>query len=112
MPDADTSGSGLIESIRSQVLNESLLLTLHAQQEMVDEQITLDQIIEAVSDAVLIEHYPEHRRGACCLLGGYSGNRPLHIVCTTDREILIIITVYEPRPPKWVTPFERRNREL
>ena len=35
--------------------------------------------------------------------------RPLHVVCTTVRRPLIIITVYEPKPPKWTTP-ETRER--
>jgi hypothetical protein len=56
-----------------------------------------------------LENYPEHRRGACCLLSGFThGGRRIHIVCTTARPVLIIITVYEPRPPKWVTPTRRR----
>ncbi len=34
--------------------------------------------------------------------------RTLHIVCTTAQATLIIITVYEPLPPKWTTPTQRR----
>jgi hypothetical protein len=36
--------------------------------------------------------------------------RPLHIVCTTAQPMLILITVYEPRPPKWRTARERRSQ--
>ncbi|MBM4122800.1 MAG: DUF4258 domain-containing protein [Nitrospira sp.] len=58
----------------------------------------------------VIENYPEHRRGPCCLLNGQTERgRPLHIVCTTAQPSLIIITAYEPRPPKWVTPTQRRQ---
>jgi hypothetical protein len=32
----------------------------------------------------------------------------VHVVCTTARPVLIIITVYEPRLPKWLTPTNRR----
>ncbi len=50
------------------------------------------------------------RRGACSLVSGLSQEgRPLHIVCTTAQPLLILITVYEPKPPKWVTPRKRRN---
>jgi hypothetical protein len=34
--------------------------------------------------------------------------RPLHVACTTGRPMVTIITVYEPKPPKWVTPSKRR----
>jgi hypothetical protein len=56
----------------------------------------------------VLENYPEHRRGACCLLYGRAANgRHLHVVCTTAQPVLIVITVYEPRPPRWITPTQR-----
>jgi hypothetical protein len=58
-----------------------------------------------------LEHYPEHRRGACCLVNGSTEEgRPLHVVCTTGQPLLILITVYEPRSPRWLTPRERRSQ--
>jgi hypothetical protein len=33
----------------------------------------------------------------------------LHVVCTTAGPTLILITVYKPRPPKWVSPTQRRR---
>jgi hypothetical protein len=29
------------------------------------------------------------------------------VVCTTGLEVIVVITVYEPKPPKWATPFQR-----
>ena len=31
------------------------------------------------------------------------------MVCTTSLEVVILITVYEPKPPHWATPFERAS---
>ncbi len=82
----------------------------HAQQEMVEEEIRLDEVLAAIERGEILEHYPEHRRGPCCLVSGMTGEgRPLHVVCTTGQRLLILITVYEPRPPKWVTPRQRRS---
>ena len=75
---------------------------------MVAESILLSEVLEAIASSQLLENYPERRRGACCLtLGHTRAGRPLHIVCTTEAPLLIIITVYEPKPPKWVTPTKR-----
>jgi hypothetical protein len=58
-----------------------------------------------------LEDYPEHRRGACCLVNGFTDEgRPLHSVCTTGQPLLILITAYKPRPPKCLTPWERRSQ--
>ena len=77
---------------------------------MDDEEITLDEVLEAIESGQILEDYPEHKRGSCCLLYGLtSQQRPLHITCTTAHPLLVIITVYEPLPPKWVSPIQRRE---
>lgn len=99
-----------LAQIRAQAKAQDLRITQHAQQEMAEEGVTLDEVLQAIAAAQIIEDYPEHRRGSCCLLSGltYTG-RFLHVVVTTAQPVLIIITVYEPRPPKWVTPAQRRR---
>ena len=91
-----------------QIRAGNLRITQHAQQEMVEEDIFLDDLLETIAQAQILEDYPQHRRGACCLLSGVTAaERAIHVVCTTARATLIIITVYEPKLPKWVTPTQR-----
>ncbi|MBI4824225.1 MAG: DUF4258 domain-containing protein [Nitrospirae bacterium] len=100
----------ILRRIRTQANAEDIRITLHAHQEMAEEDITLDEVLEAIASGDILENYPEHRRGACCLLNGLTKKgRHLHIVCTTAMPVLIIITLYEPKPPKWVTPAQRRQ---
>ena len=112
MHDIDPSDwAGVLEQVKSQAAAENIRVAQHAHQEMVAEDTTLDEVLQAISTAQIIENYPEHRRGACCLLYGSTGKgRPLHVVCTTTLPLLIMITVYEPKPPKWVTPIQRRQQ--
>ena len=105
-----TNLEAILEQLRVQATAENIRITQHAQQEMVEEDITLDEVLQAIVTGQIVENYPEHRRGACCLLTGHAQQgRSLHIVCTTAQPVLIIITVYEPKPPKWVTPTQRRR---
>jgi hypothetical protein len=39
-----------------------------------------------------------------------AGHARLHNVCTTTRPRLLLMTVYEPQPPKWMNPTQRRPR--
>jgi len=99
-----------LEQIRAQASTENISVTQHAQQEMAEEDITIDEVLESIAAGHILESYPEHRRGACCLLNGITKKgRPLHIVCTTVQPMLITITVYEPKPTKWATPTQRRR---
>ena len=59
-----------LERIRAQADMENLRITQHAQQEMVEESIAFDEVLEAIATGQILENYPEHRRGACCLLNG------------------------------------------
>ncbi len=99
-----------IEQVRHFAEVENIRLTPHAHQEMIEEEISLNEVLQALINGRMIENYPEHQRGACCLVYGDTQiNRPLHVVCTTTKPILIIITVYEPKLPKWLNPTQRRQ---
>jgi hypothetical protein len=101
--------AAILSRIRSQAAANQLRVTQHAQEEMVAESIRLEEVLEAINSSELLENYPEHRRGACRLLVGCTRTgRALHIVCTSEAPVLILITVYEPKPPKWVTTTQRR----
>lgn len=105
---ADDGREAIVGRVRHQVAVGEVRVTQHASQEMVAEDIALSEVFEAVASGDVLENYPEHRRGPCCLLHGRTdAGRDLHVVCTTAGPMLVIITVYEPKPPKWSTPKKR-----
>ena len=67
--------------IQQAVSTGEFRITQHAHEEMVDEDITLGEVIETMSTGVVLEDYPE---------------------------LVVVITAYEPKPPRWTTP-ERRG---
>ena len=106
-----TESESVLPRIKSQAASEQIRFTQHAHEEMVEEGISLAEVLEAIQSSGILENYPEHRRGACCLLGGSSSSgRPLHLVCTTAQRVLVVITAYEPKLPKWMTPTRRGTR--
>ena len=110
MADGDnvTDVNDVLERIRMQAKARNMSFTLHADQEEFEEIIDTFEILDAISAWQILENYPEHRRGPCCLLCGFTRyGRPIHVVCTTAQPVLIIITVYEPKLPKWITPTRR-----
>jgi hypothetical protein len=99
----------ILDKIRTHSRRNEIEFTYHSIEEMEEENIIPNEVIEAIQDGFILENYPEHKRGACCLICGFTRlKRPLHIVCTTSLKITIIITVYEPKLPKFITPIKRR----
>jgi hypothetical protein len=109
---SDRTIEDTLQHIKRQAVDENIRITQHAQQRMAEHDIVLDEVMQAIAQGEILENYPEHRRGACCLINGITeAKRALHVICTTDQSLLIIITVYEPQPPKWVTPTRRSTKQ-
>ena len=94
----------VLARIQEQASAKNFRVTQHAQVEMDAEEITLDELLATIASGQILENYSEHKRGPCCLLYGHT-----HVVCTSAHPLLIIITVYEPLPPRWVSPTQRRG---
>jgi hypothetical protein len=100
--------NAIVGRLRQQAEKNSIRVTIHGHQEMVAENISYEALREALLESQVIENYPCHQRGACCLICDRArSGQYLHLVCTTDLEIIVVITVYEPKLPKWATPFQR-----
>jgi len=98
--------------LHEQASTDAVRISLHAHQEMVEEDISYEEVCEVLLEARVVENYPEHKRGPCCLIcRRTSKERYVHVVCTTSLEVAVIITVYEPTDPKWVSPFERGKEQ-
>jgi len=97
-----------IQRLRRLVAEGYYSLTRHALVELVDDDFSRLDLLAAFGNAVLLEDYADAKRGPCCLLYGIAQDgTPMHIVATTGGESVIVITVYRPTPPKWVTPTKR-----
>ena len=100
----------VLARLRAQFAATDYLVSLHATNEMEDEAIRTREIETAVANGQIVENYPDAKRGPCCLIGGDGGQgQHVHVVVTTTLEPPVVITVYEPKPPKWVTPTQRRK---
>lgn len=86
------------------------IVTRHADEERRNDDISVSSLERVLTDAEILEDYPEDKRGRSCLVLGWLGERPVHVVCGANKyDWLVIITVYIPMPPKWISPTERRR---
>jgi len=92
-------------------------VSIHAQQERLEEDLDLVQIEAAIIEhGELLEEYPDDPRGESCLVLGFVGSRPLHTVLGwatmkgETQKMLRLITVYTPTAPKWTDPRTRGGR--
>ncbi len=96
-----------IEDIKARIRNNQYVYTTHAEIERRADELTFAQVEEALLSSEILEQYPDTGRGESCLLLGFAGDIPIHIVCGWRGEKIALITVYIPRPPKFIDPWTR-----
>ena len=97
-----------IDWIISSIKEDKYILSQHADDERMDDNLTIHEIEESIINGFILESYPEDKRGYSCLVVGFTASgKPLHVICGKNANALIIITVYIPTPPKFKNPYER-----
>jgi hypothetical protein len=98
----------ILSLFKQAVQERQIKISLHAAEEALAEEITRTEIETVLLTAQLLEDYPDWWLGPSCLIYGRTeAGRDIHIVASYSQLPVTIITVYEPRPPKWLTPTQR-----
>lgn len=94
--------------IISSIKKDKYIISKHADDERMNDNLTINEIEESIVNGFILESYPEDKRGHSCLVVGFtSEGKPLHVICGKNSDTLIVITVYIPTPPKFKNPYER-----
>lgn len=70
-----------LEDIKSLIRNNQNVYSVHAETERKADELTFAQIEEALLSGMILEQYPDTGRGESCLVIGFAGETPIHIVC-------------------------------
>jgi len=97
--------------IRDKVQKEEYEFSKHATDQSIIRNIFVSEIKEAILNGEIIEDYPNDKYGPSCLIFGVTyQNRPMHIQCSyPTRDLIKIITVYEPNINDWIEYRIRRS---
>ncbi len=101
----------MISQLRSKIAANQFEFTRHALDQSVLRGITIQELRETISNGEVIEDYPEDKYGPSCLIFGMTkSDRAIHIQCSyPSREIVKIITLYQPDPEEWIDYKVRRK---
>ena len=103
-----------LEFIKKHFVEEKVLYTWHAKNEMKFEEfgtVYENEVFESIMNGEMIERYEDDKPYPSYLIYGFTkSKRPLHIVCAVnvDDDIIIVITVYHPNPQRWIDYRKRR----
>ena len=99
-----------IDEIKTRVCANQYVYSSHADEKRRAEILTFAQVEEALLNGEILEQYADTGRGESCLVLGFCDDTPIHVVCGWRGERIALITVYVPRPPKFIDPRTRGTR--
>lgn len=101
-----------IDTIRRAHRAGTWAMTHHARVQAGRRKIHDEELVAALALGEILESYPDDPRGPSALVLGHTQSvRPVHAVCAFDPSgTLIIITAYEPEPPRWTDERTRGER--
>jgi Domain of unknown function (DUF4258) len=84
--------------------------TVHGVRQLIALGLGRAEIEEIIRSGEIVEEYPQHHYGPCCLILGHTSvGKALHVVCSC-RTVVDIITVYEPDASEWESDLRTRKR--
>ena len=101
----------MIDEIRTKIAVDEFEFSKHAVDQSIIRRIRMSEMREAISNGEVIEDYPEDKYGPSCLIHGKTaGGRAIHVQCSyPSRQVVKVITVYEPDPERWIDFKVRRS---
>ena len=104
--------SQTFEKIRELVGQGQVQISAHGYDELANDDLLAREIIAGVSEAVVVEDYPDHHKGPCALvLQKDKQDKPVHVVWGLPKGAqapAVLVTAYRPDPSRWADGFTRR----
>ena len=93
---------------------QDLLYRIHARQSMFARSISDECVEQILRNGEVIEDYPHAFPFPAKLLLGWCNGRSIHVVAAEDsgKQLVIVITAYEPTLNKWKPDMKTRRKHL
>ena len=99
--------------IQERIRDNRYEISFHAERERENDHLLVADIEESVLlRGELLEDYPDDPRGHSCLVLGFNrAGQAIHTVWgLLPSDWVRLITVYIPKPPKWIDPWTRGGK--
>jgi len=104
--------SRTLRLVRDLVDRGEVRISAHGYDELAADRILIRDILTGVSEAIVVEDYPDYPKGPCVLaLQRDHEGHPVHVVWGIPRGAsapAVLVTAYRPDPAQWADGFTRR----
>ena len=104
--------SQTFEKIRKLIEKGEVQISAHGYDELINDNLSVREIISSIIDTIVIEDYPNYHKGPCVLvLQKDKHGQAIHVVWGLPKgshSPAVLVTAYRPDPTRWTEDFTRR----
>lgn len=106
--------SKILKNVQALICELEVRISDHGYDELSSDNLYVRDVIEGVTEAVVVEDYPDYPKGPCVLvLQKDRGGRPIHVVWGIPKghaSPAVLITAYRPDSEVWEDDYLRRRK--
>ncbi len=105
--------SQTLQLVIALVERQEVLISEHGYDELVADDLLVKDLMAGISNAVVVEDYPDYHKGPCVLvLQRDQQGKPIHVVWGIPKHAIapaVVVTAYRPDATRWTADFLRRK---
>ena len=110
----DQGVPSVLARIQALVQKGEVRISAHGYDELAKDGLTAREVVAGVSEALVVEEYPQFAKGPCVLVFQRDGQgSPIHVVWGIPAGAsspAVVVTAYRPDPDLWSEDFLERRK--